>query len=60
MSGFLGLKIVYLTVLGFFAIEGFKSLMIERIQSAGSEDELRAAFELFDRNSDGVLTIDDL
>lgn len=34
--------------------------MIERIQSAGTQEELKAAFELFDRNSDGVLTIDDL
>jgi Ca2+-binding EF-hand superfamily protein len=45
---------------GSFGIAEFEALMLERIQSAGSPEELKAAFELFDRNSDGVLTLDDL
>lgn len=45
---------------GSFGLEEFKALMIERIQSAGSPEELKAAFELFDRDSDGVLTLKDL
>lgn len=45
---------------GSFGMPEFKSLMIERIQSAGSPEELKAAFELFDRDSDGVLTLRDL
>jgi Ca2+-binding EF-hand superfamily protein len=45
---------------GSFGMAEFKALMVERIQSAGTQEELKAAFELFDRDSDGVLTITDL
>lgn len=45
---------------GYFGIVEFEALMVERIQSAGTPEELKAAFELFDRDSDGVLTLRDL
>lgn len=45
---------------GFFKLDSFTNLMKERITSAGTEEELQAAFELFDRDSDGVLNLEDL
>jgi Ca2+-binding EF-hand superfamily protein len=46
--------------IGEFNLENFTGFMKEKVSGVGSKDELKDAFDLFDRNGDGVLTIDDM
>ena len=45
---------------GSFDLENFMNCMKDMVSSAANKQELADAFDLFDRNGDGVLTMDDM
>jgi len=44
---------------GEFNLENFAAFMKTKLHASSSKEELQDAFDLFDRNGDGVLTLDD-